>query len=57
MVKHLEGKTYEEQLRSLGLLSVEDTEGRPHRNLQLHLKVSEGAGAKLFSLIGLEETA
>lgn len=54
--KGLEEKTYEEQLRSLGLLSVEDTEGRPHRNLQLHHKVSEGAGANLFSLMTSNRT-
>lgn len=35
MVKGLEGKTSEEQLRLLGLLSLEKTEGRLHHSLQL----------------------
>lgn len=35
MVKSLEGKPYEKQLRSLDLLSLEETEERPHCGLQL----------------------
>lgn len=34
MMKGLEGKLYKEQLRSLGLLIVEETEGRPQTSLQ-----------------------
>ena len=53
MVKGLEGKMYEEQLRSLGLFSpssAEQAEGRPHGSLQLPHKGSRGAGAELCSL-------
>lgn len=34
MVNGLEGKPHEGQLRSLGLFSLEETEGRPHWGLQ-----------------------
>ena len=35
MVKGLDGKMYEEHLKSLGLFSLEKTEARPHHGLQL----------------------
>lgn len=34
-MKDLEGKTYEEQLRLLGLFSLENNGGKPHHSLQL----------------------
>ena len=34
-LKGLEGKLCEDQLRSLGLFSLEKTEGKPHHSLQL----------------------
>ena len=36
MGKGLEGKMYEEQLKSLGVFSAEQAEWRPHDSLQLH---------------------
>lgn len=38
MVKSLERKMQEEQLKSLALFSLEETEEKPHRGLQLPRK-------------------
>jgi len=35
MAKGLENQFYEEQLRELGLFSLEESEGRPYCSLQL----------------------
>jgi len=48
MVKGLEGKAYEEQLRSLGLFILEKAEGWPHHSLQLPQGDSGGEGSDLF---------
>lgn len=56
MVKALEGKTYEVQLKSLGLFSPEETEGKLHRGLQLPQERSGGAGTDLFSLVTSDRT-
>jgi len=42
MVKCPEGKVCEEQLRSFGMLSPEETGGRPHDDLQLFIRGVEG---------------
>ena len=58
MVKGLEGKTYEEWLRSLGLFSLEKR--RLRRDLimvySFLTRVSGGAGANLFSLVTSDRT-
>ncbi|KAJ7407917.1 hypothetical protein BTVI_61477 [Pitangus sulphuratus] len=51
MVKGLEEKPYEELLRSLGLFSLEKTEGRPHCSL----KLLHEAGT-VFSLVTNDRT-
>lgn len=43
MVKDLE---YEEHVRSLGLLSLEETDGRPHDNLQISYEGSRRTGTE-----------
>ena len=42
MVKCPEGEVCEEQLRSFGTLSPEETGGRPHDDLQLFTRGAEG---------------
>ena len=58
MVKGLKGKAYEEQLRSLGLLSLE--EGRPRGDLIAVYNFlkggSRGGGADLLSLVTSDRT-
>lgn len=43
MVKDLE---YEEHVRSLGLLSLEETDGRPHDNLQISYEGNRRTGTE-----------
>ena len=58
MVKGLEGKTYEEQLRSLGLLSLEKRRLRGDliAVYSFLARGSGGAGTDLFSLITSDRT-
>ncbi|XP_027490378.1 basic salivary proline-rich protein 3-like [Corapipo altera] len=56
IVKGLEEKLYEEQLRSPGLSSREETEGRPYYNPQLPHEGSGGAGVNFFSLGNSDKT-
>ncbi|RMC12101.1 hypothetical protein DUI87_11236 [Hirundo rustica rustica] len=49
MVKGQEGKMYEEQLRVLGLFSLKETEGGPHRSYKFLVRGREGAGTNLFN--------
>ena len=51
MVKGLEGKPCEEWLRSLGLLSLEETEGRPHCSYSFLGRGSTGTGTDLCSVV------
>ena len=44
MVKDLEGRLCEEQLRALGLFSLEETEGRPDCRYSFLLGGRGGAG-------------
>ena len=58
MVKGLEGKMYEERLRSLGLFRLEKRRLRGHL-IAVHsflVRRSGGAGADLFSLITSDRT-
>lgn len=50
MLKGLERKMYKELLRSLGLFSLEETEGRTCGGQHLPRKGNEGAGADLSPL-------
>ncbi|KAF4804115.1 hypothetical protein TURU_010429 [Turdus rufiventris] len=54
--KGLEGKPYEEQLRSLGLFSLEETERKPHCSYNFLMRGKEGAGTDLFSLVTIDRT-
>ncbi|RMC06770.1 hypothetical protein DUI87_16216 [Hirundo rustica rustica] len=56
MVKDLEKKPYKEQLRSLHLFSLEETEARPHSSRNLLKKRSRGVGTDLFTLIDRDRT-
>ena len=56
MVNGLEGKPHEEQLRSLGLLSLEETEGRAHCSYNFPTKESGEAGTDLFSVVTNDRT-
>ena len=47
MVKGIEGKLYEEQLTSLGLFSLEETEGRPHCSYNFPMRGTGEAGTDL----------
>ena len=58
MVKGLEGKTYEERLRSLGLFSLEKRRLRGDL-IEVYSFVARGnggAGANLFSLVASDRT-
>ncbi|KAJ7409948.1 hypothetical protein WISP_111441 [Willisornis vidua] len=48
MVKGLEGKLYEKQLRALGLFSLKETEGRPHWTYNFLMRGRGAAGNDLF---------
>ncbi|KAJ7422587.1 hypothetical protein WISP_37309 [Willisornis vidua] len=50
MVKGLEGKLDEEQLRALGL-QLEETEGRPHCSYSFLTRGRQGTGTDLFSVV------
>ena len=58
MVKGLEGKTYEERLRSLGLFSLEKRrlKGDHIAAYSFLMRGSGGAGTNLFSLITSDRT-
>ncbi|KAJ7397260.1 hypothetical protein BTVI_136919 [Pitangus sulphuratus] len=56
MVKGLEGKPYKERLRSLGLFSLEETEGKPHCSYNFLMKGRRGAGTDLFSVVTSDRT-
>lgn len=55
MVKGLEGKMYQKQLRSLDVFSLEETEGRTH-SLRLPHEGAQKAGADLISLVTNDRT-
>ena len=55
-VKGLEGKPCEEWLRSLGLFSLEETEGRPHCNHNFPVRGRGGASSDLLSLVSNHRT-
>lgn len=51
MVKVLEGKLCQEQLKSLGASSLEETERRPHCSQNSLMRGSGGAGIGLISVV------
>ena len=56
MVKDLEGKPCEEGLRSLGLFSLEETEGRPHCSHNFLVRGQAGEGTDLCSVVPSDRT-
>ncbi|RMC14023.1 hypothetical protein DUI87_09110 [Hirundo rustica rustica] len=56
MVKGFEQKPYEEQLRSLGLFILEETEGRPHCGLSFLIRGRGGAGTDVSSTATSDRT-
>ena len=56
MVKDLEEKPCEEWLRSLGLFSLEETEGRPHCSYSFLMRGRGGAGTDLSSVVPSDRT-
>ncbi|RMC05204.1 hypothetical protein DUI87_18388 [Hirundo rustica rustica] len=56
MVKNLKGKPYEEQLKSLGLFSLEETERRPHCSYNFFMREGGGTGTDLFSVVTNDRT-
>ncbi|KAJ7409040.1 hypothetical protein WISP_116894 [Willisornis vidua] len=57
MVKGLEKKLYEEQLRVVGLFSLEKRrQGKPRCSYNFLVRGSEGAGIDLFSVVTSDRT-
>ncbi|KAJ7398546.1 hypothetical protein BTVI_124090 [Pitangus sulphuratus] len=56
MVKDLEGKPYEEQLRSHGLFNLEETEGRPHCSYNFLMRGRGWKDIDLFSVMMSDKT-
>ncbi|KAF4792447.1 hypothetical protein TURU_122208 [Turdus rufiventris] len=56
MVKGLEGRSYEEELRSSGLFSLKETEGRPHGTYDFIWKGKGWAGTDILYLVTSDRT-